>query len=86
MKLPLNSFALSAAGLVVALGLLSGCVSQDAGYQDLRRVVASRTGHGRVVLPGLPWWLGRSVYRSAAVRFVPTGTAAIGLTGLRRPA
>jgi hypothetical protein len=25
--------------------LLSGCVSQDAGYQDVRKVVASRTGH-----------------------------------------
>jgi outer membrane protein, heavy metal efflux system len=31
--------------LLSSLGLLSGCVSQDAGYQDVRKVVADRTGH-----------------------------------------
>jgi outer membrane protein, heavy metal efflux system len=45
MKPPRNSLVLGAASLLAALGLLSGCVSQDAGYQDVRRVVASRTGH-----------------------------------------
>lgn len=35
--------ALTTLGL--ALGLLSGCVSEDAGYQDVRKVVSSRTGH-----------------------------------------
>jgi cobalt-zinc-cadmium efflux system outer membrane protein len=34
-----------AAALVAALGSLSGCVSEDAGYQDVRKVVSSRTGH-----------------------------------------
>ena len=29
----------------LSLGLLAGCVSEDAGYQDVRKVVASRTGH-----------------------------------------
>ena len=45
MKLPGNSLVVGVAGLLGALGLLSGCVSQDAGYQDVRKVVASRTGH-----------------------------------------
>mgnify|MGYP001556354217 CR=1 FL=1 len=31
--------------LALGLGLLSGCVSEDAGYQDVRKVVSSRTGH-----------------------------------------
>ena len=31
--------------LALGLGLLSGCVSADAGYQDVRKVVSSRTGH-----------------------------------------
>lgn len=31
--------------LLGALGLLPSCVSQDAGYQDVRKVVSSRTGH-----------------------------------------
>jgi cobalt-zinc-cadmium efflux system outer membrane protein len=31
--------------LLVISGLLSGCVSRDAGYQDVRKVVADRTGH-----------------------------------------
>lgn len=34
-----------AATLLGALVMLSGCVSEDAGYQDVRKVVASRTGH-----------------------------------------
>jgi len=29
----------------LSLGLLTGCVSEDAGYQDVRKVVSSRTGH-----------------------------------------
>lgn len=33
------------ATIAVSLSLLSGCVSEDAGYQDVRKVVASRTGH-----------------------------------------
>lgn len=40
------SFSLqSLAALGLSLGLLSGCVSEDAGYQDVRKVVSSRTGH-----------------------------------------
>jgi cobalt-zinc-cadmium efflux system outer membrane protein len=39
----LNLQSLAALGL--SLGLLSGCVSEDAGYQDVRKVVSSRTGH-----------------------------------------
>lgn len=35
----------SLAALGLSLGLLSGCVSEDAGYQDVRKVVSSRTGH-----------------------------------------
>lgn len=34
-----------AASVLVSLALLSGCVSPDAGYQDVRKVVAGRTGH-----------------------------------------
>jgi len=33
------------ATVVASLGLLSGCVSESAGYQDVRKVVSSRTGH-----------------------------------------
>lgn len=33
------------APLFVPLALLAGCVSTDAGYQDVRKVVNSRTGH-----------------------------------------
>src|SRR5437868_7268883 len=40
-----RSLGLAVTALVVALGLLSGCVSRDAGYQDVRKVVMSRTGH-----------------------------------------
>jgi len=35
----------SGALLIAALGLLPGCVSRDAGYEDVRSVVNSRTGH-----------------------------------------
>jgi cobalt-zinc-cadmium efflux system outer membrane protein len=31
--------------LALLAGLLAGCVSENAGYQDVRKVVASRTGH-----------------------------------------
>lgn len=45
MKLGPRSFGLVATCLVSSLELLSGCVSQDAGYQDVRKLVANRTGH-----------------------------------------
>lgn len=45
MNLRPRSFGLAAGILLAFSGLLSGCVSQDAGYQDVRKVVASRTGH-----------------------------------------
>jgi cobalt-zinc-cadmium efflux system outer membrane protein len=46
MATRLRSFNLqSLAALGLSLGLLSGCVSEDAGYQDVRKVVSSRTGH-----------------------------------------
>jgi outer membrane protein, heavy metal efflux system len=39
-------FVTRGAGAIAAsLGLLAGCVSEDAGYQDVRKVVSSRTGH-----------------------------------------
>src|SRR5689334_17003423 len=40
-----RSFGSRVGTLVACLGLLSGCVSEDAGYQDVRKVVMSRTGH-----------------------------------------
>jgi outer membrane protein, heavy metal efflux system len=45
MNLWPRSFRRGATILASSLGLLSGCVSRDAGYQDVRQVVASRTGH-----------------------------------------
>lgn len=45
MHLRPRSFGLAATSLVSLLGLLSGCVSRDAGYDDVRKVVATRTGH-----------------------------------------
>ncbi len=45
MNLWPRSFGLAATIWVSSLGLLSACVSRDAGYQDVRKVVASRTGH-----------------------------------------
>ena len=45
MNLRSRSFGLAAGILLAFSGLLSGCVSQDAGYQDVRKVVADRTGH-----------------------------------------
>jgi outer membrane protein, heavy metal efflux system len=46
MKAPDQLLAARAFAVVAALlGLLSGCVSEDAGYQDVRKVVSSRTGH-----------------------------------------
>jgi len=45
MKVWPRSFGLAATILGSSLGLLPGCVSRDAGYQDVRKVVASRTGH-----------------------------------------
>src|SRR4051812_38030859 len=44
MKKSWKSLTLGAASVFIA-GSLAGCVSQDAGYQDVRKVVASRTGH-----------------------------------------
>jgi outer membrane protein, heavy metal efflux system len=43
MRASLTLAARSAAA--IALGLLAGCVSEDAGYRDVRKVVSSRTGH-----------------------------------------
>lgn len=40
-----RSLGLAALLVSAASGLLSGCVSRDAGYQDVRKVVANRTGH-----------------------------------------
>lgn len=40
-----RSFGLAVGILTASLALLSACVSQDAGYQDVRKVVANRTGH-----------------------------------------
>jgi hypothetical protein len=31
--------------ILAAVAFLSGCVARDAGYEDVRKVVASRTGH-----------------------------------------
>ena len=45
MPSSLHRLARGAAVLASSVGLLSGCVSEDAGYQDVRKVVASRTGH-----------------------------------------
>jgi outer membrane protein, heavy metal efflux system len=45
MRFRARSFALAATALLAISGLLSGCVSRDAGYQDVRKVVADRTGH-----------------------------------------
>jgi outer membrane protein, heavy metal efflux system len=45
MKFRPRSFDVGTTLLASSLALLSGCVSQDAGYQDVRKVVASRTGH-----------------------------------------
>jgi cobalt-zinc-cadmium efflux system outer membrane protein len=40
-----RSFCLVTPLLLSSLALLPGCVSKDAGYQDVRKVVANRTGH-----------------------------------------
>lgn len=47
MSAPRGNFlaARGAAIIAASLALLSGCVSEDAGYQDVRKVVSSRTGH-----------------------------------------
>lgn len=45
MNLRPRSLAVAAMTLLLSLGILSGCVSRDAGYEDVRKVVASRTGH-----------------------------------------
>lgn len=45
MRARLLSALRSVAGVALPLGLLAGCVSEDAGYQDVRKVVSSRTGH-----------------------------------------
>jgi outer membrane protein, heavy metal efflux system len=45
MRASLNLAALRVAASALSLGLLAGCVSEDAGYQDVRKVVSSRTGH-----------------------------------------
>jgi cobalt-zinc-cadmium efflux system outer membrane protein len=45
MSLSSRPFGWATASLLAALGLLSGCVAQGAGYQDVRKLVTSRTGH-----------------------------------------
>jgi cobalt-zinc-cadmium efflux system outer membrane protein len=45
MRMMLRHVARAVGSSVLSLGLLSGCVSEDAGYQDVRKVVSSRTGH-----------------------------------------
>jgi cobalt-zinc-cadmium efflux system outer membrane protein len=40
-----RSLGVAVTTLLVSWGALSGCVSRDAGYDDVRKVVASRTGH-----------------------------------------
>ncbi|HET7541641.1 MAG TPA: TolC family protein [Polyangiaceae bacterium] len=45
MKRRLRSLLGLAATYIGLLGLLAGCVSRDAGYQDVRKVVTSRTGY-----------------------------------------
>jgi hypothetical protein len=45
MRTPRHRIAHALLGSALSLGLLAGCVSEDAGYQDVRKVVSSRTGH-----------------------------------------
>lgn len=45
MRTALSRTARAVWSSVLSLGLLSGCVSEGAGYQDVRKVVSSRTGH-----------------------------------------
>lgn len=45
MRRRLSAWIRAVAVLLASLGALPGCVSQDAGYQDVRKVVSSRTGY-----------------------------------------
>jgi outer membrane protein, heavy metal efflux system len=45
MKASPRSLVVAVTTLLLSGGVLSGCVSRDAGYDDVRKVVASRTGH-----------------------------------------
>ena len=45
MRSTLGRAARALSSSALSLGLLAGCVSEDAGYQDVRKVVSSRTGH-----------------------------------------
>jgi outer membrane protein, heavy metal efflux system len=40
-----RSLGVAVTTVLASWGVLSGCVSRDAGYEDVRKVVASRSGH-----------------------------------------
>ena len=40
-----RSLVVAVTTLLLSWGVLSGCVSRDVGYEDVRKVVASRSGH-----------------------------------------
>jgi len=45
MHRPARPLLVALSSILAAVAFLSGCVARDAGYEDVRKVVASRTGH-----------------------------------------